>query len=47
VRISATALAATRPSTARWINLSCNLPAGTEISLIGGYYGFENGVPAP
>lgn len=30
---------------ASWINVSCNLPAGTEIGLIGGYYGFENGVP--
>ena len=25
-------------------NLSCNLPAGTEISFVGGYYAFENGV---
>jgi hypothetical protein len=32
---------------ASWINLSCNLPAGTEIGLIGGYFGFENGVPVP
>lgn len=41
---SATEFALTRFNS--WINFSCNLPAGTEISLIGGYYGFENGVPA-
>jgi len=27
-----------------WPNLSCNLPPQTEISVVGGYYGFQNGV---
>lgn len=27
-----------------WINFSCNLPVSTEINIVGGLFGFENGV---